>query len=289
MQYDLMIGGIGFRIDSPREIPVEPSLAPFFRTFQRPDVTVDVIWDYGRAPIPSVPMTGIDVLTEYYREPDALLCLARGGWKGSLATCQGTLDFRQLTCYINVDNFQTPINGMGDFLRILPMRAILQHFSVIFFHASQIAIGERGILFTAPSGTGKTTQAKLWQRHRNARIICNDRTLVRAESTYGYPMDGSEPVRSGEVHRLGAIVTPGQNSTNTIQRLKPGVAIARLLPQLVIDAWDESAKELAMEQLLDLVGRVPVYRLECTPDISAVRCLEAALIADGVISNDFRT
>lgn len=58
-------------------------------------------------------------------------------------------------------------------------------FFVLFFHAAQITYQETGILFAGPSGAGKTTQAKLWERFRNARIICNDRTLLRKQDGNG--------------------------------------------------------------------------------------------------------
>ena len=178
--------------------------------------------------------------------------------------------------------------SLGEILRYFPMRAILQQFLVLFFHAAQITYQETGILFAGPSGAGKTTQAKLWERFRNARIICNDRTLLRKQDgnwhSYGYPMDGSQPVRSGEVHVAGCIVLvkQSQNGKSSIERLRAGKAMAQLMPQHVIDRWSENARNQATENLFLLLKEMPVYQLTATMDEQAVACLEKILKMDDI-------
>lgn len=284
MEYNLKIGGIGIHIICQDKVMIQESLAPFYI----PGITNN--WDveikFSQMPQfvvrPEEAMIGQDLLLEFYQQGDKLICVAKGGQKRPLATTVCEPGFRRLSCYMNTLHFPA-MNTAGDLLRLIPMRMILQHYGVLFFHASQIALAGTGILFTAPSGTGKTTQAKLWRKHRGAQLICNDRTLVREGLTYGFPVDGSEPVASDAVNRLGALVVLGQSPTNRISKLKPSAALSMLMPQLVIDTWSEQARELALDQLLELIQRVPVYRLECTPDIRAVECLEAQLMADEVI------
>ena len=145
-------------------------------------------------------MIGEDVLMEYYREGTSLLCMSKGGSGKYLASCLCSPDSKKLTCWLNFAP-GTPVDSLGNILRMIPIRRILLHHGVLFLHASQVAIGDTGILFTAPSQTGKTTQAKLWNRHRGAEIICNDRTLTDCNLTYGFPVDGSEPVISGVLRK----------------------------------------------------------------------------------------
>lgn len=284
MNCEFTIGGIRFQVCSERELTVTEPLTPYLqRSNWKNKVKVMVTWDWSQAPVLKTPPLGRDLIQEYYRQDGCLICAMPEGHKGfaGVTICDPT--FSDIRCYINQAPFQYPFSDLATVLRFLPMRAILQHFGVSFFHASQIAVNDRGILFTAPSGTGKTTQAKLWRQYRSARILCNDRTLIRDGLTYGYPVDGSEPVFCGEVHPLGAIVCLRQSSENRIRRLKSAEAMSRLMPQLVIDTWDPAALELGMNQLITLISQYPVYALDCLPQESAVACLEQTLTAVGVL------
>lgn len=283
MEYNLQIGGIGFYIVSYFPIRTGESFAPFSDSrLTKFDIHIAYTEDFSQAPSLPCEALGEDLLLRYYAEGSNLLIVAKGGPRGPIAITRMTQDCSDLVCYVNAAAYGTQ-DALSDLMRMLPLCRILQMHDVFFFHAAQIAVNGTGILFTAPSGTGKTTQAKLWRQHRGAEIICNDRTLVRKGRTYGFPVDGSEPVRSGLVHSLGALVLLKQNSENSVRRLRPGAALARLMPQLVIDTWDPAARTLAIEQLMELMKHYPVYQLECTPDLRAVACLEAQLRADGVI------
>lgn len=171
----------------------------------------------------------------------------------------------------------------------MPIREIFLHFHTIFLHASQISYKGTGILFTAPSGIGKSTQAKLWKKYRSAEIVCNDRTLLQKDSedwfTYGYPIDGSEPVRSSQINRLGCVILLNQGTMNEARRLRPAKAISLLMRQVVMDCWNGSARVGNMGLLAELTEDIPVYLLTCTPDERAVQVLETKLIEEGVISD----
>ena len=285
MEILIEIGGVRFLFDSDCDIIVEDAIAPFFSTRKNVNtVNIRLTHDFSDAPLPSGPMLGEDLLMEYYRQGEQLLCLTKGGRGSYLSSCLCSPDLSEMTCWLNFPA-GSAVDTLGNLIRMIPLRRILLERGVLFFHASQIALGGTGILFTAPSGTGKTTQAKLWRRYRSAEILCNDRTLTDGLTTYGFPVDGSEPVCSCEQRRPGAIVVLAQSPENAVRRLKPREILPRLLPQLVLDTWDPNAAALASELLLDLIPRTPVYLLECTPDESAVQCLEQQLHKDGVIPN----
>lgn len=282
MEYKLQFADVVFHILSEREIELEPQLQPFLAAETEPaDLTVQVSWDWEHAKLPDSDRAGEDLLSYYYIEGAERFCVTRGGPKGAVACTCYNGDLSEVVCTYNEKPFPMLPNTMGSLMRMLPMREMFQHFQTLFLHASQIALRGKGILFTAPSGTGKTTQAKLWKQYRGAEIICNDRTLTRKLDgvwhTYGYPIDGSEPVRSEQVNRLGCVVLLRQGLTNTIQRLPPAKAVSLLMRQVVFDTWSGTARATAMQQLLSLVEDIPVLLLTCTPDERAVETLEQKL------------
>lgn len=286
MNIVIELGGIRFRFDSDCDISAEETFAPFFCTEKNViDANVVISHDFSAAPMPTTPMIGEDLLLEYYRREGQLCCLTKGGQGRYLACCTWDERGNELRCWVDLPA-GARAGSLGNLLRMIPLRRILLERGVLFLHASQIAVGERGILFTAPSGTGKTTQAGLWQRCRGARILCNDRTLTDGIRTYGFPVDGSAPVISGEVATLGAIVVLEQAAQNTVRRLRPREALARLMSQMVIDTWDQGSRTRALQLLSELMEKTPVYLLRCTPDEGAVVCLEHQLYMDGVITDE---
>ncbi len=290
MEVYLQLGGVLFAIQSERELDIDVELSAFIQEkTENYDLIVSITWDWDNAPKPEGEMIGQDLIQNYYIEGDRRFCETRGGWKGAIACASYTADFSHVLCAVNEKPFLQPPKMLGSLLRMLPMREIFLHFGTLFLHASQIAYNGRGILFAAPSGTGKTTQARLWQEFCGAEIICNDRTLLRKHGgvwhTYGYPLDGSEPVRSGAVNRLGCVVLLEQGKENRVQRLSPGKAVGPLMRQAVMDCWSAEAREGVMNLLFSLLEDVPVFLLSCTPDQHAVEVLKGKLEEEEVIVN----
>lgn len=294
MEITLVLAGLRLRFLTERPLYIDPVLNNFIISAENPDVTVRVSWDWEHLSLPDVPQLGEDALCCYYRQGDTLYCLTRGGGKGPVACSAYDRDYREILCVLNEKPFLLPPKDLGSILRMIPLRAIFQRFGVLFFHASRISHMGKAILFTAPSGTGKTTQARLWEKYRGGEVLCNDRTLLRKVGgfwqTYGYPLDGSEPVRSSAVNTLGALVLLEQGPVNEVGRLPASKALPRLMPQVVMDCWSGEARARAMELLLELLRDIPVYLLACTPDERAVEALEKKLTEDEVIprGEDFR-
>ena len=299
MHIMLCLGGVKICLDCEKEIQIEDVFLPFIirersgisgqdEKWKETDILAAVSWKWVKPPLRSAVKLGEDLIQTYYRREEKNYCIVWEGDTGAISCVEYDDTFSHVSCRIQERLLPVAPKSLGEILRYFPMRAILQQFLVLFFHAAQITYQETGILFAGPSGAGKTTQAKLWERFRNARIICNDRTLLRKQDgnwhSYGYPMDGSQPVRSGEVHVAGCIVLvkQSQNGKSSIERLRAGKAMAQLMPQLVIDWWSENARNQAAENLFLLLKEMPVYQLTATMDEQAVACLEKILKMDDI-------
>lgn len=148
-------------------------------------------------------------------------------------------------------------------------------------HAAYVEWRGEAILFTAPSGTGKTTQAALWCRLRRAQLINGDRAAVmvrpqRVEAC-GVPYSGLSSVSRDRTLPLKAIVQLSQAKATRIERLSGREAVRSLMEGSCISTWDPEDMRLSMETVMQAASRVPVYHLACTPDASAVTALEEAL------------
>lgn len=151
----------------------------------------------------------------------------------------------------------------------------------VVLHASYIVVNGRAILFTAPSETGKSTQAELWERLRGAEIINGDRAIIRWMDgvTYacGLPFAGSSKFCKNVTAPLAGIVYLGQAPKTAIQRLSVGQAFCRVWEGCSVASWCSEDVEKATTIVQNIVTNVPVFYLQCTPDESAVLALEQEL------------
>lgn len=161
----------------------------------------------------------------------------------------------------------------------------LQHHLVrrggFLLHASYIDVNGEAILFTAPSGTGKSTQASLWCSLRGAELINGDRAAVTVEETgvnaWGVPYSGSSLVRKNENRPLKAVVFLSQAKKTTVSPLEGMAAFRKIWEGCGVNTWDPEDMNLCAQTVMNMLSRVPVYHLACTPDESAVCILEEIL------------
>lgn len=150
------------------------------------------------------------------------------------------------------------------------------------FHSSYVEADGKAILFTAPSGTGKSTQAELWQRHRGAAIHNGDRSAVRFVEgqafACGIPFAGSSQICENVTLPLGAIVYLKQAPQTTIRRLRGAEAFRRVWEGVSVNTWDRDDVDRVSETVMQVLHTTPVFELACTPDESAILALEGALM-----------
>lgn len=148
-------------------------------------------------------------------------------------------------------------------------------------HCSYIERDGRAILFTAPSETGKSTQAELWSSLKNTEIINGDRAAVRLVDreilAEGIPFAGSSKYCKNRTLPVEAIVYLGQAPKTSIERLRGYQAFAKIWEGVSVNSWDKEDVERVSAIVQEIAARVPVYHLSCTPDESAVIALENAL------------
>ena len=171
----------------------------------------------------------------------------------------------------------------GCFNALKPERLLIRAGRAVL-HAAFVEWQGRGIAFTAPSGTGKSTQAALWEKYAGAETVNGDRMAfgLRAGRLWGFgiPIAGSSQIIRNRALPLGAVVLLEQGPENLVFRESPARALPFLLSQTTVNRWDGAFMDGVMDLLEALLRQLPVFRLRCRPDAGAVSCLRAALEAE---------
>lgn len=231
-------------------------------------------------------LCGKDILLEYYFDSGKWYCEAPGKY-GPVTRATYDEEVNEVLYEISEKFYPHHITSVDKIMQLFPMRQLLHERETFLLHSSQIIIKKKGILFTGNSGVGKTTQAHLWKEYRKARIVCNDRTALRKQKgnwkTFGFPIDGSEPIYEKGTWNAAAIVFLSHSTVNRVCRFEGAEVIKSLMKQMVLDSWNIKMCMETADRLVDLISEIPVYFLECTPDRRAVECLEEQLGKDGVL------
>lgn len=157
---------------------------------------------------------------------------------------------------------------------------ILAERGMLVLHSSYVLRAEAdAILFSGASGIGKSTQAELWREFAAARVINGDRSLVDVDRgmAHGIFYSGTSGICENHSAPIRAIVLPEQRAENRVFVPAHREAFMRLLNQCSYYPWDAESAAMMTELVARLVGRVPIYRLDCRKDEGAVRALENEL------------
>ena len=178
-------------------------------------------------------------------------------------------------------NAYTNVIRVKTVLESLEIEHLIARNNGFVFHCSYIDRNGKAILFTAPSETGKSTQAELWRELRGAEIINGDRAAVRLEDgvllAEGIPFAGSSEYCKNRSLPIEAIVYLGQAPRTTIRKMRGYEAFSRIWEGVSVNTWDKEDMELVSGVVQHVAERIPVFHMPCTPDESAVLALEAEL------------
>lgn len=253
---------------------------PFLVSKCQPDLTFQFV------PVDSLrlPASGVWITDNYYTADDGGFatyhCSTRKNSPYSCVSWHRNENDRLRCDY--VPGSESQMCFTKNIIELLELESMLLRYDGLLLHASLVRSRGKGILFTAPSGTGKSTQADLWKKYTGAEILNGDRAALRKQNgiweAWGLPYAGSSGIYRNESAPVSALVLLRQASENRIRRVSSAEAIRFIYPELTLHRWDSGFVSKAVDLSLDLISHVPVFLLECLPDEGAVRILETKLL-----------
>ena len=146
------------------------------------------------------------------------------------------------------------------------------NFDGYYLHSSAVVLDGKAYLFTAPSGTGKSTHTEKWVKLFGAHYLNDDKPVIRYVDgkwmAYGTPWSGKHNLSSNEGVPVGGIACLQRGEKNSIAPMPVAKALPYFMGQSVF--YLTAARMEKKLQFLDrMLQEVPVWDLRCLPDDAA--------------------
>lgn len=155
-------------------------------------------------------------------------------------------------------------------------RYLLNH-NGCMLHSSAIVVDGYAYLFSADSGTGKSTHTQLWLKHfgDKAFIINDDKPAIVNEDgqwyVYGTPWSGKTDLNVNTRVKLGAIVFLERSEDNWIKEMPTKMAVSKFFMQTIRRLKTEENIDKVLSVMEKILLENPVYQLGCNMNEDAVK------------------
>lgn len=278
-RYDLELTGLRTVLRAPYELTISDNLRPFLcAPHAQVDCTIDL---HSCDRIPAFSESGVWHGPEYYDyyEGTVRIFHCNAPHTAPFAVTQlfenGKISIDVLPAYLSY------FSGSEGIFNRIGMETLLLRSHGLLLHASLIKYNGRSIVFSGPSGVGKSTHATIWNKYLNADIINGDRAALRKTAdgwtAFGSPYAGTSGIYKNDSAPLAAIVMLQQAEENRLQQLTVPEAFRLIYPELSLHRWDKIFVEKATDLCLQLLQETPVYLLKCRPEQSAALLVKKGL------------
>lgn len=175
----------------------------------------------------------------------------------------------------------SPQSAENPFILTQICEKTLKFYNGFFFHSSSLMLDGEAYVFSAPSGTGKSTHTALWRKRFGERVamINDDKPIIRKKGDifyiYGTPWMGKADIGNNISAPLKAVEILQRGTENIARRVEPGKVFKQLLEATVMPADKENMSTL-LGLLDEFFSTTPLFLLTCNTDDDAVETAYSA-------------
>lgn len=154
-------------------------------------------------------------------------------------------------------------------------RALLDY-NGMMLHSSAVVVNDKAYLFSAASGTGKSTHTKKWLElfGINAYILNDDKPAIRILEdgiyAYGTPWSGKHDISVNKKVKLQGICFLERAEKNWIKRMDVQSAFIRIYHGTLHNLTPQQLDKM-IDIINTIIAVIPVYQMGCTPTIEAAQ------------------
>lgn len=185
-----------------------------------------------------------------------------------LLSCQISKDCRQACYYCQDLDSPALREELFHGIRFAFLLCAQQHgrFAV---HSASILYDQQAWLFSASSGTGKSTHAALWEQAYRTPLLNGDLNLLGMENgapvVYGLPWCGTSGVYTTKTHPLGGVIFLQQHPTDVIVPLSADKRQLMLAQRMISPTWTHAQLMTCLDFCAQVDPHIVSFLLQCTP------------------------
>lgn len=149
---------------------------------------------------------------------------------------------------------------------------------IVAIHSVSIDYKGKAWLFSASSGTGKSTHASLWNKLYDTPVINGDLNLLGMKdgkpAVFGLPWCGTSNTYSNKEYELGGIFLLKRNTSDFVEELSDSDRILLVQKRLISPSWDFEMTNKELDIVTELVKNIKVVVLNCTKNDEAARVMK---------------
>lgn len=160
-----------------------------------------------------------------------------------------------------------------------------RQWGVFALHGVSLGYRDRAWLFSASSGTGKSTHARLWEESFGVRQLNGDLALLAFRDADGRetpetlwlqpgPWCGTSGIFTTETVPVGGITLLARGTEDWLEALSPDRKQLMLANRLISPFWTREMLEANLAFARQVTDRLPLWRLHCTMDPHAARVMK---------------
>lgn len=165
-------------------------------------------------------------------------------------------------------------------IRLPFLYTALKH-DMVAIHSASILYQNRAWLFSAPSGTGKSTHAGLWKEHLRVSTINGDLNLLAMNDVqpviHGIPWCGTSGIYDTKSYPLGGIILLRQATHDRITELTADEKQLLISQRFISPSWTMDLFDKSLDLAGQIAERSLICRLNCTKEKSALETMQTRI------------
>lgn len=145
-------------------------------------------------------------------------------------------------------------------------------------HSASIRYRDKAWLFSASSGTGKTTHTNLWKEQYGTAVINGDLNLLAIEDghpvVHGIPWCGTSEMFDTGITPLGGVILLKRADSDFVTELPPDKQALMVMQRFISPMWTGEQLASCATFAEKLSGQIMVCQLHCTKNPSAAQTMK---------------